>query len=60
MVRNLFEKMIMNQADRLVTGNKLGAEDVTKLMPEDLPDSVYNKGHRTTRTEDFHIVSDID
>ena len=60
MVRNLFEKMIMNQADRLVTGNKLGAEDVTKLLSSDLPDSVYGRGRRTSNADNIHIVSDID
>ena len=56
MVRNYFEKMIMNQANRLVLGNMLGVDDVTSFAMDDLPDNGITRGYIPKYDNDFYVV----
>ena len=56
MVRNYFEKMIMNQANRLVLGNTLGANDVTIFTMEDLPGNDFSNSYIPQNVKDINIV----
>ncbi len=56
MVRNYFEKMIMNQANRLVLGNMLGVDDVTSFALDDLPDNGITRSYIPNYENDFYVV----
>lgn len=56
MVRNYFEKMIMNQANRLVVGGTLGMQDVTEFVLEDIPYNGISKSYIPTYRNDLHTV----
>ena len=56
MVRNFFEKMIMNHANRLVLGNTLGEDDVTTFTIDDLPDSGISRSYIPKYENDLNIV----
>lgn len=43
LVRNLFERMIERQANRLAVLNSLSDETLTTLLPEDIPDQVGSR-----------------
>ena len=56
MVRNYFEKMIMNHANRLVVGNTLSIDDVTAFAIDDLPRGEISRAYISSYQNDFHIV----
>ncbi len=56
MVRNYFEKMIMNQANRSVREHKLNANDMTTFTIEDIPTGPINKINKLDNKNDFHVV----
>lgn len=56
MVRNYFEKMIMNHANRLVVDNMLGINDITSFSIDDLPVAGVRKAYTPNYQIDYHIV----
>ena len=56
MVRNYFDKMIMNHANRLVRNNMLDAENITVITIDDLPRINMGRGDYTNHENDFHVM----
>ena len=55
-VRNYFEKMIMNQANRLVRANQMDRDDLCRFTREDLPDTIRIKPMQIPRKHQFTVV----
>ena len=56
MVRNYFEKMTMNQANRLVLGNTLGENDVTMFTMDDLPSCGISRSYIPKYENDLNLI----
>ncbi len=55
-VRNYFEKMIMNQSNRLIRDNAMSRDDVCKFTMEDLPQSIKIKPMQLPEQHKFSVV----
>lgn len=55
-VRNYFEKMIMNQANRLVKTNQMERDDLCRFTREDLPDTIRIKPMKIPQERQFTVV----
>ena len=55
-VRNYFEKMIMNQANRLVKANQMKRDDLCRFTREDLPDTIGIKPMKLPQERQFTVV----
>ena len=55
-VRNYFEKMIMNQANRLVKSNRMDRDDLCRFTKEDLPNTIKIKPMQIPHEHQFTVV----